>query len=548
MDPQHDHSHPPAKPFTRLGQLLRYERRDIAAIIAFALGVGVLSLATPIAVETLVNTVAFGVLMWPVLVICAVLVGCLGLAAAIRAVQTYTVECLQRRLFVRVVADYSHRLPRTKIAAFDREYGPEFANRFFDVMNVQKSLAFLLLDGIALVVTVVVGMTVLAFYHPFLLGFDLVMLTGIAILLFVLGRGGTRTALQESRVKYDVAAWLQELARNPGVFQSTSGQNFAVQRAEALASEYISARKAHFRVVWRQTLFGLALQVIFSSTLLGLGAYLVINRQLTLGQLVAAELIVALVVGSVAKLGKFAETFYDLLAGCEKLGILTDLPLNREGEEQLPGVGPLAVDAQDFHVSPGERIAVVGTHNSGKFTLFEILCGYREPELGTVELNGQDIRHLVAGQLHERVALVEGREIVQGTILENLRFGNEDLSLGEIRKALEIVELTEVLRGLPAGLDTRLTPDGNPLSGVHTRRLLIARAIVRRPGLLILDGVLDLADCEGDSKLADFLFDPNAPWTLLISSANPQMISRCARVVPWESRNPFERGHNHDGH
>ncbi len=117
------HGHGPARPYTRLRLLLGPERRDVIAVVVFAVAVAVLSLATPIAVESLVNTVAFGVLLWPVIVLALVLAGCLGLAAAVRAMQVYVVECLQRRLFVRVTADYAHRLPRIRLDAFDRRYG-----------------------------------------------------------------------------------------------------------------------------------------------------------------------------------------------------------------------------------------------------------------------------------------------------------------------------------------------------------------------------------------------------------------------------------------
>ncbi|MBM3983614.1 MAG: ABC transporter ATP-binding protein, partial [Planctomycetes bacterium] len=256
------HGHSPARPFARLRHLLVPERRDIGAVVVYALAVAVLSLATPIAVESLVNTVAFGVLMWPVVVIASVLLACLGLAAAVRAMQVYVVECLQRRLFVRVVADYAARFPRLRLDAFDRRYGPELANRFFDVLNVQKALAVLLLDGVALVVTAVVGMAVLAFYHPFLLGFDVALVLMIAFVVFVLGWGGVRTCLHESHAKYDVAAWLQELLRCPRAFKFSGGARLALERADHLATEYVTARKAHFRVVWRQTVFALALQVV----------------------------------------------------------------------------------------------------------------------------------------------------------------------------------------------------------------------------------------------------------------------------------------------
>lgn len=540
------HGHSPPRPFARLRQLLQPERRDIAAVVVFAAAVAVLSLATPIAVEALVNTVAFGVLMWPVVVVAGILMACLGLAAAIRAMQVYVVECVQRRLFVRVVADYAHRLPRLRLDAFDRRYGPELANRFFDVLTLQKSLATLLLDGVSLVVTVLVGMAVLAFYHPFFLGFDLLLLMLIAFTLFALGWGGVGTGLHESHAKYDVAAWLEELLRCLRAFKFAGGRRLALEKADQLAGEYVAARRDHFRVVWRQTVFALGLQAVASTALLGLGGYLVINRQLTLGQLVAAELIVALVVASVAKLGKYAETYYDLLAAAEKLGLVTDLPLEREGGEALADTGGgMAVRVRgvghvshrtlptpaEWHVAPGERVAVAGPPGSGKTTLFETLCGLREPDRGVVEVDGIDVRGLSLERMREQVALVEGPDAFAGTVLENVRVGRPHLSPGDVREALRVVGLTGAVHDLPRGLDTPLTPGGGPLSAGQALRLGIARALAGRPRLLILDGVLDALDLRDCPDLLPRLFDRAAPWTLLVASTDPAVVGMCDRTI-----------------
>lgn len=540
------HGHSVPRPFARLKLLLRPERRDIAAVVVFAVAVAILSLATPIAVESLVNTVAFGILMWPVVVLAGVLLTCLGLAAAVRAMQVYVVECLQRRLFVRVVADYAHRLPRLKLAAFDHRHGPELANRFFDVLNLQKSLAVLLLDGVALVVTAGVGMVVLAFYHPFLLGFDILLILLIAFILFGLGWGGVRTSLHESHAKYDVAAWLEELLRGLRAFKFAGGPDLAREKADRLADEYVTARRRHFRVVWRQTVFALGLQVVASTALLGLGGYLVITRQLTLGQLVAAELIVSLVVASVAKLGKYAEAYYDLMAGAEKIGLLTDLPLERAGGEALGdngrglavgvrGTGPAADHARPTTpavlIAPNERVAVVGPHGSGKTTLFEVLCGLREPGQGRVEVNGIDLRALSLEHVRGQIALVEGADIFLGTVAENVHVGRPDLTPGDVREALQAVGLLGVVHDLPGGVDTPLVPAGGPLSAGQSLRLTIARALVGRPRLLILDGALDALDLRECPDLVPRLFDRAAPWTLLVATANPAVQQLCDRVI-----------------
>ncbi|MBA4187541.1 MAG: ABC transporter ATP-binding protein [Planctomycetaceae bacterium] len=549
------HGHSPPRPFERLQHLLQPERRDIIAVVVFAMAVALLSLATPIAVETLVNTVAFGILLWPVVVIAAILLSCLGLAAAIRAMQVYVVECIQRRLFVRVVADYAHRLPRLRLEAFDQRFGPELANRFFDIINLQKSLAFLLLDGVAILVAVPVGMVVLAFYHPFLLGFDILLILMIGFVLFVLGWGGVRTSIQESHAKYDVAAWLEELLHNPRAFKFAGGQHLALERADQLASEYVAARRQHFRIVWRQTVFALGLQVVASTALLGIGGYLVINRQLTLGQLVASELIVTLVVASVAKLGKYSETYYDLLAGAEKLGLVTDLPLERQRGETLPvgGVG-MAVRVQgvdhvsrrslptphDWQLTPGERVAVVGPPGSGKTTLFEMLCGLRVPSSGVVELDGIDLSGLSLDAMREQIAFVERSELFSGTIMENVRLGRHYLSPADVREALRVVGLLSIVHSLPNGLETPLIPTGGPLSASQSLRLSLARALVGKPRLLILDGVLDALDLRECPDLLPRLFDRSAPWTLLITSTNPAVVGMCDRIIGFTSTELLE--------
>ena len=536
-----------ARPFERLSQLLRPERRDIGGIVLFALAVAVLSLATPIAAEGLVNTVAFGVLLWPILIIAAVLAGCLGLAATVRAMQIYVIECIQRRLFVRVVADYAQRLPRVQLKAFDATEGPELANRFFDVLTLQKSVATLLLDGIALIVTALVGMTVLAFYHPFLLGFDIVLLGAIAFITFALGWGGIRTSLDESSAKYEVAAWLESLARDTRPLKLYGGRHLATSHADELAAEYIRARKLHFRVVWRQTLFALALQVVASTTLLGLGGYLVISRQLTLGQLVAAELIVALVVASVAKLGKYAETYYDLLAAAEKLGVLTDLDLDRAGGEAAPitargvalrvsGISPLG----DWRLEPGEKVALSVPPGSGATTLLETLCGLREPADGYVVVDGIDLRELDLDSWRDQVAFVEGVEILAGSVTANVRVGRDSLSTADIRIALDTVGLLEIIQQLARGSETRLVPGGKPLSAVQARRLTLARAIAGQPRLLILDGVLDALNLHDCPALVPTLFSAAAPWTLIVISRDPDILDRCDRTITPVSTGPAE--------
>lgn len=539
---------PTLSPIRRLLRLLSQERRDIAIVIAFAIGVGVLTLATPVAVQALVNIVSFGGMTQPLLVLALLLLGFLSLAGTIRAFKAYVVEVLQRRLFVRVVTDLGYRLPRVHVESFDRNHGPELVNRFFDVLTVQKVGATLLLDGVAVVLQTIIGLLILAFYHPFLLAFDVVLVAGIAFVLFVMGRGAIRTAIVESKAKYAVAASLEEIVRNPLSFKQVGGPQLAQRRADTLAVGYVQARRQHYRVVFRQIVSSLALQALAATALLTLGGWLVINGQLTLGQLVASELIVSIVLASFAKLGQKLESFYDLLAAVDKLGQLLDLPLERDSGEQLElstsgselrlvdikfayaGQRPVLGDF-NLRVNPGERVHVVGGHGSGKSTLAELLYGLRVPTGGRIELDGVDLREISLVSLRRQIAVVKGVEMIDGTIEENVSMGRPEVGAADVRAALETIGMLEEVRELPDGMATVLNSSGAPLSSGQALRLMLARAIAGKPRLLVLDDVLDDLDIDARREALRALVHPDNGWTLIIMNRHDDTSEEFQRTV-----------------
>ena len=503
---------------------------------------GLLSLAVPIAVQSLVNTVAFGSLLQPLFVLTVLLAVALIGSAVLRALQVRIIEMLQRRLFVRIVAEISGRLPRVSKRALQAANGPELLNRFFDVFTTQKSVASLLLGGIDALLIALVGLTVLAFYHPVLLAFDIVLIVGAVIVLIPLGRGGTNTSVQESKAKYAVAGWLEEMARHPLSFKLAGGSEFATHRAESLARNYLDKRDNHFRVVYRQLIGALTIEVVASVALLALGGLLVIERQLSIGQLVAAELIVTAVVASIAKLGGKVEVFYDLVAAVDKLGMIFDLPLERAGGETPPrgddDRGELVLHEVDLDVGDGdsygpislrlpagESTSLTGAPEHVTTSLVDAVFGLVPPRSGTVEIDGRDARDLALTEMRARIAVVRGTEILPGTIGENLRAGNPDLTAEQAWDALRRVRLDGWVKTAPQGLETELIVDGSPLTRTQALALTIARAIAGKPSVLILDRTLDQVSPEERTLLFDSLTSKQDMSVLLISD-EPELIER----------------------
>lgn len=537
-------------PFSRVRALLSAERRTLWVAVVYSAVIGLLSLVVPVAVQMLVNTIAFGSLLQPLAVLMLVVFIALGFSTALNAMRAAVVEVIQRSIFARVATDVTWRLLRVRAEAFDRFHGPELVNRFFDTVTVQKAAALLLIDGLSIFMQTTIGMVLLAVYHPFLLAFDVLLVSAMVFIVAVLGRGAVGTAIKESKAKYAFQAWLEQIAAHLVMFKSAGAPAFAAERSRRLLEDYLEFRAAHFRILIRQVVGSFALQAVASSALLGIGGFLVISRQLTLGQLVASEIVVTLMMSAFTKFGKQLEVYYDLCAAIDKLGDLIDLPLERAGGEAvLPGQGPLAVEMRDvdvryehgaapvlsvrrWSIAAGDRVGVTGAHGSGKSTLADVLFGLRTAAGGSVRIDGVDVRDLPLSTLRSAVGLVRGVEIFPGTVIDNVRLDRPGVSHADVTGALSAVGLLEELLRLPDALETVLNPHGRPLSYRQACRLMVARAIVARPRLLVIDGALDNIDQPDElARLDAIVFEAQAPWTVVCISERPEVLAHCSRVV-----------------
>ena len=530
-------------PFSRLLAWLTGEKTLLLITVVYSIGIGLLSLVVPVAVQSLVNSVAFGNLLQPLAVLTLIVLAGLGFSAVLQGMRTYVVELLQRRVLVSVASDSMNRLLRAKVEAFDGYHGPELVNRFLEVVTVQKSGAMLLIDGLSILMQTTIGMILLGVYHPWLLAFDFLLLLFILVVLFPMGRGAVKTSILESKAKYELVAWLEEIARWPALFKSKNGLQYATHRTDELVQDYLTYRGKHFRILLRQILGSLTMQAVASALLLGVGGWLVIQRQLTLGQLVAAELVVTLVVSGFSKFGKQLETFYDLSAAVDKLGYLSDLPAEENGKEELPrSMNGIGITFRDVHFTYGEgkravlenanwkleaggRYALTGT---GKSTVLNLIFGLRTPNKGGIDIDSIEIRDLNLDSMRAQIALVRQPEIFQGTLAQNLRLVSPEASSHDMRDALNRVGLLEDLRESTDGLETKLSTGGLPFSQGQATRLMIARAILSKPRLLILDECLDLIeDPELRQRILTDLFARTNPWTVLVVTNNTDVRALC---------------------
>lgn len=493
--------------------LLKAERKDICVILIYALAIGFLSLVVPIAVQTLVNMISFGAIFQPVVILTVIVLALTTVSGILSLTQIWVVELLQRRLFVRIALDLALRIPRFQILVFRTEWPADLINRFFEVALVQKSVSKLLLEGIALVLQASIGLLILSFYHPFLVVFVLAVVGGLLVVLFVLGRGAVSTSIKESSAKHSVLIWLENLAGHPLIFRSRIGSKYAFERADLVTSHYIQTRERHFRILFLQKIGFVFLQTFASATLLGLGGYLVIQHELSLGQLVASEIIVSAVLASFSKLGFLLESFYDLVASISKLDSLIELQIEPDkGDSLKVDQEPLEILARNLtvqfsedrvvfddinlHIKKGEKFAIYGKNGSGKSLFADLLLKFHVPQKGCLLLSGQDTRDLHPRSIRDKVQLIRNIEAFRGTIEDNVKLGQNGLTNERVREVLHALGLNEDLAQLKDGLKTWLREDGRPLSNGQASRLVLARALLMNPSLLVIDSLLDDLDRE----------------------------------------------------
>jgi len=539
----------PTSAYDRLRQMIFEDKGDLLLILVYTFFSGLFSLSIPLATQIVVNTIAAGVFLQPLSVIAGAVLSGLSFVAVLRLLTLWIVEQIRQRTFARITLRLAYRVPRVRHAALAKEYLPELVNRFFDTITVQSGWFNFLLDAPAAALTVIVGLALLALYSPWLLLFDVIVIAFFLLEVFVLGYGGFRTRGNETTQRFLIAEWLEEIARCETGIKTNGIPIYLLEHADKLLSEYIRLRRIHFTVLFRQAAGLFFFQSIASAAVLGVGGYLVIHRELAMGQLVASLLIVNMVLPALERLIRNLQNVYELLSALNKIGYVEDLPLERTGGAvlarssqgarlDLRGLRFAYVEGHDvlcgvdLSLNPGDRISLFGPNGSGKTTLSGILCGLLEPTGGLVQINGIDVRDIDLDSLRSVVGLMsEGNEIFPGTIIDNITLGRKHISQLDVMWALDLVQFNEELSFLPDGLHTVLTSGGRNLSRGQTQKLMLARAIVKRPQLLILDEAFTAIEERSKLAILDRIYSPDLTWTVIDISHDADSIHHSKRIV-----------------
>ncbi len=530
-------------PLKRFVKLLAFEKKNITLIFYYAIFSGIVSLSLPLGIQSIVSLIQVGQIStsWIILVILVTLG--VVFSGILQLMQLRIIETIQQRIFVKSSFELSYRFPKIKFATIRNFYLPELANRFFDTLTIQKGLSKILIDIPTALLQIIFALILLSFYHPFFIIFGILLLVLLySVFKFTMDKG-IETSLKESKHKYRVAHWLQEIARSVISFKSSGKTQFALSKNDSLVSDYLNARESHFKVLVNQYIQMMSFKTIVTSGLLIIGGLLVLKNEMSIGQFIAAEIVILLIITSVEKLIIGLDSFYDVLTSLEKLGQLLDKPLENQTGETPDMSKHLTIELENLSysveektipllkdislkISSGEHIHITGNNGSGKSSLIKVIAGIYEPTQGNIYLNNLNFSSLNINELRSEIGIILSEETpFEGTIKENITLENPNITDNQLFDIIKHIGLTSFIKEQKLGLQTVLYPEGKYIPSSVSKKILLARALAKQPKVLIMEDIMEHYSHEEAKQLSSYITKTNSNMIVVYID----------RILHWES-------------
>ncbi|PZX54888.1 peptidase domain-containing ABC transporter [Algoriphagus chordae] len=548
-------------PLKRFFNLLKEERDQVYSIYFYAILNGLVALSLPLGIQAILNYVLGGRISTSWVILVLIVAAGIAFGGFLQISQLQITEKLQQRIFSKAGLSLAYRLPKIKSELFHGKYAPEIVNRFFDTVNLQKGVSKILVEYSTALIQVIFGLILLSFYHSTFILFGIVLVLILVTIFYFTSPKGMSTALKESTHKYETAYWLEEIGRTVNTFKLVGGNSkLPILRVDKLLKHYVEFRTHHFSVLIFQYKVLIGFKVLIVTSLLVAGSLLLINGQISIGQFVAAEVIIVMVVNSVEKLIISLETVYDTLVASEKLGQIMDMELedHNESEKDITNqsVGiQLAMENVIFQprdvrkpilngitvkIESGSKTVITGKSGSGKSAMLALFSGLYQSYQGKVKVNDLPLEMIHLDKYRSVVGdCMELQQIFHGTIAENILVGRES-DPEQLKFIIELVGLKEYIYQLPDDLDTILLPEGRGLSRKLAQAIILARALMGEPQALFLENAFQHVDLEIRSRVMSYLF--GGSWTMLTVTQDEEVIKHANQVIVLQEGNIIYQG------
>lgn len=536
------------KSIAKLNNVLLLDRKDIAVVYMFAVLAGLVQLSLPLGIQSIVSFLMVGSISTSIIVLIGIVIFGVFINGLLQIRQLQIIEKVKQKLFLRYSLEFGDRLPKLNIEKLDKEFLPEMVNRYFETVSLQKGLDKLLIDLPAGIIQITLGLLLLSFYHPVFIAFGLLLLFMVLLIVRITSPKGFSTALLTSTYKYRVAGWLQELARTVKSFKYTKGTSLHIQKTDELVSSYLDARTMHFKILLTQFWSLVSFKIIITAAMLIVGAYLLVNQQINIGQFIAADIVIIAIIGSIEKLISNLDSIYDAIVSVEKLSLITEAEKEQSGSLILPATnegvaiqfnnvnfaysnGIPVLNNINFSIDPGQVIQLKGVSGAGKSTVLRLLTGAFTAYNGSILIDGKPVANYDVESLrHLTGILLSSQEIFHGSLLQNITMGSQAVSMQQVTTMAAITGLNKFVASSKEGYDTVLLPVGNKLSNNVRKNILLIRALLGEQRLLLLENPFDHLEEPFKNNIIQYLKERKSA-TVLIASQDELLGSYCDKVV-----------------
>lgn len=540
--------------FRKLLDVLRYEKEEISAIYFYAVFSGLVQLTLPLGIQSIISFVLGGAISTSLILLIILVIAGVGVAGLLQVNQMKLIEKIQQQLFVRYAFQYAHTIPNLNLKEVDGHYLPELVNRFFDTISLQKGISKLLLEVPAATIQIIFGLILLSFYHPVFIFFGVMLLVVLYFILRTTGSRGLETSIRESDYKYNVAGYLQELARVITTLKFSRNNTMHLHKTDEYVAGYLKSRTDHFKVLLFQYWTFIGFKVAITSAMLIIGGFLLVDQQLNIGQFIAAEIVILMLIGSVEKLIVNLDKVYDVLTSVEKINKVLEKPKEHTGDVMLKPDEPISIKAQglsfgyiegkpvlnnlSFEINAGDIVCVRGRQSMGKSTLLRLLTGSYTTFTGNLLINDIPIGNYHVDSLRSHTGIMlHMQEIFHGTLKENICLGENSISYHDMDKLAGIVGLKPFIDELKEGYNLELQPAGQRLSGRIIKKILLMRALIHNPKILLLEEPWLGLEEQYIKQVQDYLLEELPGTTILIVSNDEEFSRKCDKVIVLDNGN-----------
>ncbi len=519
----------------RISVLLKENKKEIISIYLFSILSGLVNLSLPLGVQAIIGFVLGATMVSSIYLLISLVVVGVFLVGLFQINQMKIIETIQQKIFTNYAYEFAEKLPKLDLKLTDKYFIPEKVNRFFDTVTIQKGFAKLLLDIPIATVQILLGVVLLSLYHPLFIILGVILLSLLGLILKYTSQKGIETSMEESNYKYEVVGFFGEIARTLKSFKFSQGSHLNLIKTDKNTTGYLRARTNHFHILLFQYKSLVFFKISLTILMLTLGTYLLINQQLNIGEFIAAEIVILMVISAVEKLIISLDTAYDVITGLEKIATITEAPLESSGNLIRKNDKPFEIELSNFsfqfeankklldsislHIMPGQIVGVYGEEGSGKSLFIRMLTGNYHDFQGALLFDHIPIQNFDLASLRKQTGvLLHGQEIFGGTLWENISLGQTDLTPQVIMDTAKKLGFEDIFGHFPLGFDTIIEPIGKKTPQTIIKKILLLRALVGQNKLLLLEEPWGGLDLRSQEKVKTFLLHPEQPITTIIVS------------------------------